>query len=1216
MLCDKDGISLNGPIKIFIIVLLFVIILSASSANALSDIRWDPEGSPVCTAQLSQCFPVMVSDENGGAILSWEDGRSENKTAVYAQRIDYSGNSLWADNGVPVCDYHGDQIDPHMVPDGEGGAIIVWVDGRTKSKCSANKSIYAQRLNSEGVRLWNSEGVPICTAKGERGNPAITTDGDGGAIISWEDGRRGCGNWDIFTQRIDSNGNVQWSGDGISASSACGRKQSPSIISDGSGGAVISWTDKQLQWCWFWYWSSWNVYAQRISAEGSVMWNDRGVPVCTEGGDQINVSVTHAGWEGTIFAWQDKRNPSDGWDIYAQLLLHDGSNSWESNGIQIAAEANDQIHPAAVHDGEGGAYIAWQDGREIDWNIYAQRTSSAGIPQWASGGVSICSESGDQNRPFVLSDEAGGFYCVWEDSRSNAGSDIFAQRLGPQGNSKWEHGGRLICSADNSQILPIAVYDGFEGMIAAWQDSRSSDWDIYAQRVSEDAPTVTSVIPSFGYQGNVVNTDISGTGFREGLTAWLQGPENELIYGGAVSVHSDELISCSFDLNGATVSFFDVYVRNSDGQYGFLENGFQVKKENPPEVTSIDPVRGEQGKTINSRIYGSGFQNGASAFLLRNGKLITGDGIAFISSNEIRCSFNLQEVDIGLWDVVVENPDKQRGSLEKGFLVIEQIEPPIDEEISVTSIEPSSAKTGSSISVEISGTNFKKGAIPSIKTEGISINGSDVALVSDALITCTLDLRDASIGLWDVNVKNTDGQEGTLKNGFEVYDIIAPEKASEFFFAEGYTGGGFQEFLCLGNPGSTIAVANVEFLMPDGSTAESAYPIASNSRFTVDVNSALLSLTGRGGDVSVIVTSESEIMAERSMYFNYKGKYTGGHVAAGAPSSSGIWYFAEGYTGSGFEQWICIMNPGHSTANVEVVFQTQEEGTDQSKAFRHQVGGRSRATFSVNDVLGENYQNSFTVKSDMPVVVERPMYFDYLGREFRHWSGGHCVMGRTTLSDRYFFAEGTTRNGFDEWITLQNSGENDITVYATYQMGEGQGENVIKSYPVKAGWRETIFVPDEVGFERDMSVLLSSDSSFLAERPMYFMYTYEDSQWSDGHCVIGMDAPSTEWFLAEGYTGPMFHEWICIQNPGDEDALVEICYLTQELGALDVKRLDVPARSRKTVFVNDCAGCDLQLSARLSVLSGPPIVVERPMYFSYAGIWDGGSCEFGYPPVR
>ncbi len=118
-------------------------------------------------------------------------------------------------------------------------------------------------------------------------------------------------------------------------------------------------------------------------------------------------------------------------------------------------------------------------------------------------------------------------------------------------------------------------------------------------------------------------------------------------------------------------------------------------------------------------------------------------------------------------------------------------------------------------------------------------------------------------------------------------------------------------------------------------------------------------------------------------------------------------------------------------------------------------------------------------------------------------------------------------------------------------MGADQGDPVTRSYSIGAGQRLTVFIPGEVGLDKDVSVKLSSDAYFLAERPMYFRYS---DAWEGGHCVIGAYRTSSDWFFAEGYTGYGFQEWLCLQNPGTKESTVEVTYLTQEAGALHQRR--------------------------------------------------------------
>ncbi len=142
--------------------------------------------------------------------------------------------------------------------------------------------------------------------------------------------------------------------------------------------------------------------------------------------------------------------------------------------------------------------------------------------------------------------------------------------------------------------------------------------------------------------------------------------------------------------------------------------------------------------------------------------------------------------------------------------------------------------------------------------------------------------------------------------GGEVYSA-----AHNFYFAEGYTGTGFQEYLCLGNPEHFDASATITFMFEDGSTQRESLTVPEGYRVTVDVNGSV----GAGRNVSALVQCDRAIVVERPMYFDYTptlnaGHWTGGHDAVGATSLSNYWYFAEGYTGPGFEEWICILNPG------------------------------------------------------------------------------------------------------------------------------------------------------------------------------------------------------------------------------------------------------------------------------------------------------------------
>src|SRR5262249_7976869 len=113
---------------------------------------------PICNRSTS--YPVAISDGAGGAIFAWEDESGISLPGdIYVQRINASGVVQWTANGVALTLDLDDQLQPHMVSDGAGGAIVVWQDGRNFDV--SGYDLYAQRVNASGTPLWTANGVPV-----------------------------------------------------------------------------------------------------------------------------------------------------------------------------------------------------------------------------------------------------------------------------------------------------------------------------------------------------------------------------------------------------------------------------------------------------------------------------------------------------------------------------------------------------------------------------------------------------------------------------------------------------------------------------------------------------------------------------------------------------------------------------------------------------------------------------------------------------------------------------------------------------------------------------------------------------------------------------------------------------------------------------------------------------------------------------------------------
>jgi phosphosulfolactate phosphohydrolase-like enzyme len=394
----------------------------AQRISASGVVLWAVNGVAICTAANDQTVPNIVSDGEGGAIISWSDFRSSTTADLYAQRINASGAVQWTTNGVPICTATNIQVAVAIISDGEAGAIITWHDKR-----SGSNDIYAQRINASGAVLWTIDGNVICSATEKQEDPSITSDGAGGAIIVWHDNRNGTNlinEYDIYAQRINASGSVLWATDGISVCSLTGNQRYPVIININVNEVIITWGDFRNS-------IDSDIFAQRLSIDGMVLWTNNGVRICGAANSQGFPVLAGDGAGGAIITWQDYR--SGAYDVYAQRVNISGDIMWVADGVPISTETDAQMSPVIISDGQGGAIITWVDYRSSYQDIYAQRINANGVVLWTENGVDVCTAVKNQYYPSIVRDNDGGVIIAWWDFRNGDYADIYAQQVNADG---------------------------------------------------------------------------------------------------------------------------------------------------------------------------------------------------------------------------------------------------------------------------------------------------------------------------------------------------------------------------------------------------------------------------------------------------------------------------------------------------------------------------------------------------------------------------------------------------------------------------------------------------------------------------------------------------------------------------------------------------------------------------------------------------------------
>lgn len=351
-------------------------------------------GIPLCNAPYSQQFPRMVSDGRGGAFVAWEDDRTMTQTYVYVQRIDTNGQPLWTSNGVRAAEMGGLFISISLEPR-IGGVLLGW---------STVEDVFVQCLDSLGNRVWGDSGVQVTNRLGtiQAGGVAITGDGDGGAIVAWTEGNI------VYAQRVDSAGNVLWQTNGITLSDSTKTSGAVAVSSDLRGGAIVSWSSTvgyvqrispSGQILWGNSGISFGEFGpggsrrnvsdglggvfvghgrliQHVDSSGLARWQGSGVFFTMAQTSLANSSQIKDRVQGI---WNFWAQGGASFDIYGQYIDIAGNRQWESNGRPVCTATNMQDFPRAASDGNGRAIVIWDDFRNGHSNVYASKVDTSGV---------------------------------------------------------------------------------------------------------------------------------------------------------------------------------------------------------------------------------------------------------------------------------------------------------------------------------------------------------------------------------------------------------------------------------------------------------------------------------------------------------------------------------------------------------------------------------------------------------------------------------------------------------------------------------------------------------------------------------------------------------------------------------------------------------------------------------------------------------------------
>jgi hypothetical protein len=458
--------------------------------------------------------PAIAVDAAGNFMVVWMDCRNGGQDPdIYAQRYSSSGEAQGANFQVNNEDSrYLMTFEPAIAADAEGNFVVVWQHvWYYPGACGSAANIYGQRYNSsgeaQGANFRVNDGL-----SGSQSYPAIAVDGGGNFVVVWKDEGDGMNPHGIYAQRYTSSGAKQGANFRVNDDIGFSYKFRPAIAVDAGGNFMVAWVDSRKG-----NYENCDIYAQRYSSSGIAQGiNFQVNEISSSVDNQSGPSVSLDSGGNFLVVWHDYRNGDP--DIYAQRYSSNGAKQDANFRVNDDSGSSFQLHPAVSGDISGNVLVVWEDERNLDSDIYAQRYSS-GAKQDANFMVNDDSGSSYQYYPAIAVDGGGNFVVVWMDAR-NGNSDLYGQRYISSGEAQGVNFLVNDASGTDEPVYPVIAVDAGGNFVVVWEDYRNGNSDIYAQRYNS-----SGVKQGANFRVN----DASGEGWQSDPAVAVDGGGNFVV---------------------------------------------------------------------------------------------------------------------------------------------------------------------------------------------------------------------------------------------------------------------------------------------------------------------------------------------------------------------------------------------------------------------------------------------------------------------------------------------------------------------------------------------------------------------------------------------------------------------------------------------------------------------------------------------------------------
>jgi hypothetical protein len=445
-------------------------------------------------------------------------------------------------------------------------------------------------------------------------------------------------------------------------------------------------------------------------------------------------------------------------------------------------------------------------------------------------------------------------------------------------------------------------------------------------------------------------------------------------------------------------------------------------------------------------------------------------------------------------------------------------------------------------------------------------------------------------------------------------NVVTQPESQKWYFAEGRIGGGFVEWITIGNPNAVDCTVNIEHFFTNdrggSGTKTITLDVPELSRGTEYVNNDLgiTQFNMNGAVLSTEVTVSNTptcpgVVAERPMYFNNYEGVSSGTDSIGSTKTAKTWYFAEMPVGSSGKSFLSIFNPHTEDAHVTINYFSGGVIPSSTGITVH-----ADSTLRFDAFPADQHDLAVQVtSSDTEIVVEKPSYYSGISG----FSGAANILGTLDPAYAWILPSGSTDTTNREDLFIANIGSLGPATVAVELLPPTGAALVHNLAPVAQGSQAPLFSINSLitpQLTSKVSVVVISSVPIFVQRVDYD-YTGSNKNtpdWNEQGVSASAGIPSgaigndngqppipisntpdsinsfpSSYSFAEGFVSANFNEFIDLANPTNTSENISLEF-TNMLNQQVTDNVVVNSQSRLKVdvtqFIEDNSGSNFTLS--------------------------------------